>query len=271
MKTAAAVLILFIQCASEFAQLTGKTSDSTITPIVDLRLKGLVGGVKNGKWINVTETAVSLNTRTGYILIGDNAVSETGNSVGVVFDPEVPCDDFYRVELDPDSDSGVAIGASATWNLFPRVPKKLAGDSKAYRQIVKEFLAKQGLSKTKIKIDQVYLIDFDGDRQDEVVICATFYKNGISRTAMAGDYSFVLVRKIFGKNVEEILLEGDFVKKNVEFGAPNSYKISSIADLNGDGKMEIMVFGEYYEGSFAGVFEINGKKAEKVLEAGCGV
>ena len=41
--------------------------------------------------------------------------------------------------------------------------------------------------------------------------------------------------------------------------------------LNGDGKMEIVVFGEYYEGAFSSVYEISGNKAAKVLETGCGV
>lgn len=264
----AALILLNI---GAFSQAPGKSGSSAVIPIVDMKLKGLLGGVKHGKWISEAETAAAMQQQTEFVLAGENSVSEGGVSVGVLFDPEVPCDEFYRMEFDLDSDSGIAIGSGAKWDFFPRIPKRLENNSAVYNEVVKKFLAKQKLAKSKVKIEQLFSIDLDGDKTEEIVIAATFYKNGISPSAKAGDYSFVLVRKVAAGGVEEILLEGDFVTKDIEFGAPNGYKISSIADLNGDGNMEIVVFGEYYEGSFSSVFEITGKKAEKVLGSGCGV
>jgi hypothetical protein len=40
--------------------------------------------------------------------------------------------------------------------------------------------------------------------------------------------------------------------------------------LNGDGKMEIVTFGRYYEGDGTMVYEMRNNKAVKVLEAACG-
>jgi hypothetical protein len=49
--------------------------------------------------------------------------------------------------------------------------------------------------------------------------------------------------------------------------------MSAIADLNGDGKMELVHHGAYYEGSYTAVYQIVGSKAVevKILGAGCGV
>ena len=82
-----------------------------------------------------------------------------------------------------------------------------------------------------------------------------------------------MVRKAVGKVVTDHLLEGDFILKKVDFGAPTENHISAIADLNGDGKMEIVLYGFYYEGDFASACEMkNGKPVKiKEFEIGCGV
>lgn len=51
---------------------------------------------------------------------------------------------------------------------------------------------------------------------------------------------------------------------------PNTYDLTSILDLNGDGSMEIVVYSYYYEGSFTTVYELKDGKAKTVLDAGCG-
>jgi hypothetical protein len=271
MKVIKLALLLIILSGFSFAQNMNTSDKSAITPIADMKLKGLLGGVKNGKWIKDSETAKLMPENTEFVLIGENGIEEGGVSVGKKQEPDVPCEEFYPMEFDLTSDSGIAVGSNAEWNLVPRVPQKLENDSKVYKEIVKTFLAKKGLPKAKVQIQQIYRIDLDGDKQDEIVISATSYKKGVAPSASVGDYSFVMIRKVSGKKVEEILLEGDFIKKNIEFGAPNAYQISAIADLNGDGKMEVVVFGEYYEGSFSGVFELNEDKVKTVLNAGCGV
>src|SRR5262249_33096712 len=105
------------------------------------------------------------------------------------------------------------------------------------------------------------------------LISATHYEKGVEPSASRGDYSFVMLRKARGKRVTNHLLAGDFVVKPIEFGAPTQNEISAVADLNGDGKMEIVLFGFYYEGDFASVFEIkNGRPVEiKEFRIACGL
>ena len=270
MKIIALILSVIILSGYSFAQ-TPNADRSTFAPVVDMKLKGFLGGAKNGKWIKTKDAASLFKANSEFVLISETVIEEGGVTNGNKIEPEVPCEEFYRVEFDLDSEIGIAVGSGATWNLLPRAPLKLENENKTYQTIVKTFLAKKGLAKTTVKIQQLYKVDLEGDGQDEIVISGTYYKNGVSPSAEVGDYSFVLIRKISGKKVEEILLDGDFIKKRVEFGAPSAYKISAIADLNGDGKMEIVVYGEYYEGAFSSVYEISGGKVVKVLETGCGV
>lgn len=271
MKIISIIAMMLISSIFSFAQTQSTSDKSTFTPVVDMKLKGLLGGAKNGKWLETADAQSLFEANSEFVLVDVNSIEEGGVTVGNKLEPDVPCEEFYRVEFDLNSDTGIAVGAGATWNLLPRVPQKLENDSKIYKEIVKAFLSKKGLTKTTIQIQQLFKVDLDNDKKDEVLIAGTYYKNGVSPTAKVGDYSFVMVRKVSGKKVEEILLDGDFIKKNVEFGAPNAYQISAIADLNGDGKMEVVVYGEYYEGAFSSVYEINGTKAIKVLQTGCGV
>lgn len=271
MKIIFIILTLTIFNICSFAQVREAAENKNFTPIADLKLKGLLGGSQNGKWLKTAEAQSLFQPNTEFVLIDINVINEGAVSVGNKIEPEVPCEEFYGVKFDLDSPSGAAIGSEANWKIIPRAPQKLENSNKTYIQVVKSFLAKKGLAKTTVKINQIYKVDLDNDKQDEIIIGGTYYKNGVSPGAEIGDYSFVMVRKVSGKKVDEILLDGDFFKKNMAFGAPNTYEISAIADLNGDGKMEVVVFGEYYEGAFSSVYEINGNKAAKVLETGCGV
>jgi hypothetical protein len=41
-------------------------------------------------------------------------------------------------------------------------------------------------------------------------------------------------------------------------------------DLDGDGKLEIVVHSQYYEGEMTKIYKCDPKKAEAVLSVGCG-
>jgi len=260
-------ILLAIFCLLAFT-LTA-SSQKQVVPLVEMKLSGLIGGVQNGKWLTAQQTATKLKDTAEFFLIGWNGVEEGSITVGKRGEIEDVCQNFYRMKFDLTMDAGVAIGSTAKWNPMPRVPQ--AVDSAAYKKIVADVLKTKGIAKTIVKIEQAYRVDLEGDGRDEVILVSTFYKNGLSSKANVGDYSFVLLRKIVGKTVQNIIVSGDFVKRKIDFGAPNQYMLSSIADLDGDGKMEIIIYGEYYEGSWAEIYEMKGNKPTQVLETGCGV
>jgi hypothetical protein len=53
--------------------------------------------------------------------------------------------------------------------------------------------------------------------------------------------------------------------------APNVYQVTAVLDLNGDGKLEVIVHSFYYEGSQTTIYRCELDKIEAVLSVECGV
>lgn len=264
MKAVKTILIIFSMAAAVFAQ------NSKVVPIVELSVKGITGGVKNGKWISPKEVAPTLGGRENYSLIGNNKIA--GKAIGSKPRTEEVCPDYFGVRFDSKMMSGIALGANANWNPQPRVPNDFSTSSETYKEIVADVLRSKGIAAPKVSIRQAYRIDLDGDGTDEVVLSATSYKPDETLPGVdPGDYSFILLRKIVFSEVKNLVLAGEFYNKKIESAAPNEFQISAIADLNGDNNMEIVTRSQYYEGRAASVFEIKCTKIVEVLSTGCGV
>jgi hypothetical protein len=248
-------------------------AQSSLIPIVELKNSGLMGGVQNGRWVAPTTFRAKMKEETEFVLVGWNGVEEGGVSLAKKLPQEDVCEDFTRMQFELEQDHGVGIGSSAKWNPMPRPLKKIDLNNPTYKAAVKAFLKTKGVANTIVQIKEAFRVDLEGDGVEEVVLSATYYKNGLTSGASVGDYSFVMVRKAVGKVVTNHLLEGDFIRKKIDFGAPTENHISAIADLNGDGKMEIVLYGFYYEGDFSGAWEMkNGRPVKiKEFEIGCGV
>lgn len=264
-KTILAVLLSVVLISTVSAQ-------TKIIPLADMRYSALLGGVENGKWIKPEKVIPTLKDQTEFVIAGFNGVEEGGVTMGKKNEQDDVCDTGYlSFEFDLKSRTGVAVGSNAKWNPVPRIPQEISITSKEYLKIVGEFLKTNKITKTQVKITQAFRVDLDGDGTDEVVLSATYYKKEIYENQTVGDYSFVLLRKIVNKKVQNILVWGEFITKNEDLPPPNTYEITGIADLNGDGKMEIVATSAYYEGASQTVFEIQGNKPVAVLEIGCGL
>jgi uncharacterized protein (DUF2141 family) len=249
--------------------LISANAQNPVVPILEMKVGGLIGGVQNGSFINPVNAFAQLKGKGKYTIYG--AKGRVGEMTAEIESPEVPCEQFYSVKSEMRRTGGVAIGANPGWRLTPRTAKSLDLKNTVYMKAASDVLKTKSITARTVKLTQAFIIDLEGDGQTEVVLAATSYAGDITPKARKNDYSFVMLRKIVGGKAQNILINGEFVTKNIEFGAPHKFEISSIADLNGDGKMEIVVFGQYYEGAFAEVYEINGNKPTKVLETGCGV
>ncbi len=86
----------------------------------------------------------------------------------------------------------------------------------------------------------------------------------------------MLLRHVTGGEAETVLVRGDVVTE-VEAGAnnfPGGYlsaaDLVAVADLDGDGWLEVVVGTRYYEGSGVAVYAWDGDAIDDVLVAGCG-
>jgi hypothetical protein len=142
-----------------------------------------------------------------------------------------------------------------------------------YVQAVREFLESRGLRKPEVKIAQTIRVDLEGDGEEEEFISATNYSAAADRipsTAAAGSYSVVLLRRVVNGKVVTQMLEGEFYPQAKDFNAPSAYRVAAVLDLNGDGGLEAVITGAYYEGAWMAIYQCSSRQIKKVLPAGCG-
>jgi hypothetical protein len=245
-------------------------SAQNVHPAVDVNRSCMLGGVAGGKWLEAEKIAPMVKGGERYRVY--TLTGPAGEAVGA--EPKLgdPCTDCREVEFSPKITEGIAVAGN--WNAMPRIPQSLGTSDPAYRQVVARLLLKQGIVRPKINITRILRVDLEGDGVDEVLISATYLAGGLSRPdgpmavrVKPGDYSFVVLRKIVGGKARNIVLDGEYYPK-VSDATANQYEVVGVLDLNGDGKMEVIVSIDYYEGSSSTVFRINGTRVDNVF--GCG-
>ncbi len=256
---------------------TGASPAAGLHPIVEVQSGYLLGATADGKWIKAEEAAKVLPDETTYRVYG--LTQAFGEAKGGKPEPSKDdvCSDVLAVSLSLKVEKGV-IALAAPWNALPRKPRVMDTTQQVYVDAARDFLKTKGIDQPKVKIDSILRVDLDGDGEDEVLISATNYFRIDERLPMrspAGSYSMVFLRRVVAGKVESQLVEGEFhpkayVRKEDSFDAPNAYNVIATLDLDGDGKMEIVVGSNYYEGEEITIYRCDPKKVEALLSAACG-
>ena len=179
---------------------------------------------------------------------------------------------MLKVSLPSTPNDGV-IALSAPWNALPRKPQIADPTQQVYVDAVREFLESRRISDPKVKITRILRVDLDGDGEEEVLINATNYftkDNDVSSDTPAhGSYSIVLLRRVVAGKVQTEFVAGQLFPKD-ESITPSVYEIPAVLDLNGDGKLEVIVHSHYYEGAETTIYDCSGGKCKAVLSVACG-
>jgi hypothetical protein len=266
------VLVALLMCA-------GASPAADLHPIVDVESGFLFGAISDGKWIKADETAELISGETTYRVYGLTQALGDANA-GKPKSEGAPCEETLGVELSPKPEKGV-IAIVASWDALPRKPKVTDKTQKAYVDAVGDFLETKGIKQPKVKIDNILRVDLDGDGEEEALISATNYfsKDGsVPMRSPAGSYSMVLLRRVVVGKVETQLVEGEFhlnaypkaAQEEGRFDAPNAYKVIGTFDVDGDGKLEIVIHSQYYEGGATTIYRCDPKKSEALLSVSCG-
>jgi hypothetical protein len=234
----------------------------------------LLGGWSKDGWLH-DKTAARL-LRGGETYRFFSLTGELGAALGSPPHPFAeegdPCHETLAVSFaaSPVNAGGlVAVGGS--FKALPRAPRLLSTGQQVYKDAAAAILRQKGITRPNVRLTQVIRVDLEGDGSEEVLVSATHYAQGLSSRASPGDYSLVILRRVVKGKVVTSLIEGDFFAKRLEFGAPGEHRVGAVLDLNGDGVMEIVLFGRYYEGDWVTAYRLEGDKIIKIFSAGCGV
>ena len=119
----------------------------------------------------------------------------------------------------------------------PRVPRRVRAvtASAAHEAACRRFLAVRGIVVGRARVARVWRADLDGDGTDEVLIEATHGDPAIR--AAKGAYSIVLLLARRVGRVVETALEAF---PRVPGGVMHTAQVRAVADLDGDGRMEVL-------------------------------
>ena len=212
-------------------------------------------------------------------------------TVGGRFEADgAPCDWVRSTNIDTTVKSPVfpAYAIFARWNPVPRAIQNIPLENAAYQKIMAAELKARKIN-APVVMSQILKTDLDGDKIDEIILVAqrpkvTFdgdgrlepqYETGV------GDYSLVLVRKVVAGKVKTFVLGERIIRKPFDQQALEngvgpqmsvlSQYVTAIANIDGDGRMEVFVDDEVHEGEGVTILAWNGKAFKTMLEWGCGV
>lgn len=274
-KTAGLVSLLAI-CTASITHAAG------LHAIIEIETGYFFGATNNGKWIKAEKAAKSMRGKTIYQVY--SLTKQIGKITAAKPDfIEEPCPETLAVSPSPKVKNGV-IGLAASWNALPRKPVIPDATQTVYVEAVGDFLKSRGIADPKVRITRILRVDLDGDGEEEALISATNYLTADKSDHSAapfpeapiesprrGSYSVVILRRLVAGKVQTQLVAGEVYSKPDESVAPNVYQVAAVLDLNGDGKLEVIVHSFYYEGGQTTIYRCKPDKIEAVLSVECGV
>jgi len=240
-----------------------------IHPVLDAKSGYVLGAPVNGTWQNGQHVAGRIRAGRQYRVFGPGGL--LGVSAGARPQAlEEACTETFAVELSPAREGG-EVAVDGTWNVTPRRVTRLSAAAAAgYNGAVRQLLAQHGIRVPVVHVTGAMRVDLDGDGTEEVIVSAFRSTGNGSFTVGAGDYSIVFVRKLVGGVVRTIMLEQEYHPRATGETTTNEYTIAGAWDLDGDGKLEIVVRASYYEGAWTTLYRIRGTVAQNLVSAGCG-
>lgn len=237
--------------------------------IIPVYAEFLLGGRLNGEWVEAEKIADKIiASQTWKAFAFDRQLADQQG--GMPRREEGP-GEYWDITF-PDAGEGdeTVLRVACDKAAMPRKPRLQSGGLEAYEKIVAGYLKKNGITSAP-KLRQVVRVDLDGDGSEEVFIVADNVDATVPVT-LANTYSLVLFRCLKNGRVETTALRENYNHEDIEGMAdsPNAYKISFFVDLDGNGVMETIVYGRYYEGFWYEIHEFSGGVLKKVFSEGLG-
>jgi hypothetical protein len=239
--------ILLLAATAAFAQ----------TAIVDSHTACLLGGWNGKQWTSKP----ALEGDRPYTIYGaPNPDEFIGHPPKPI---EGPCGGAMEIPFDKElPEDSIAVTGSA--KLFD--VESLAATSRVYISAFRSLLNERKVA-SAVHIEQLLRVDLDGDGRQET-LAALYSVKEPGPASHPGDYSAIVMRRVdeHGQLHTQVV---DFEKYPREGGVTHM-TLGPVIDLNGDGKAEVIVRGQYTKGRYSHVYELQKGKLVRVLECTCG-
>lgn len=257
------------------------TTTTTVPPPpatgVITTINGVAGWSSAGEWMTTDDGPVPLSEGDVFTLVhvGEPLTQVVGGEVDVWCAGPGAGNSGIDLDFGVEWPDDFPIAVSADWDLIPHTVEVLPNDSATYKAAASELLGFRGVIDPDPPLVQVIRADLEGDGVDEIIVVAERNTSGSLNPANPGDYSIAFMRKLVEGEVQSAILGSYVVEEPADESwivALDTYRIAAVADLNGDGRMEIAVNGRYYEGSWTTIYDyINDDLGPwEVLSVGCG-
>ncbi len=225
----------------------------------------LLGGTENGAWLDQDAAAARMTGGETYARFAPDGPA--GTVTGTQPLPEFGCPEYY-FSWNPEPPARSLVGIGGGWNPLPRLPEY--PDAAEYAPVVADWLAGQGVSAAAadlVPFTKVARVDLDGDGGTEAVISSSRLSDEQFRSVAAGEFTVVLLYQ--EDAARTILLGGAAYPEAQTWIFPSTYSLLSILDLNGDGRLEVLMHIRLFEGEGTQVFAYDGSAVEPVLYSKC--
>jgi hypothetical protein len=238
---------------------------------------GVLGWWDGSAWVSAAAGVDPPDDAGGYqILRLDEPISRGTSSPGMPCLSEMGGIEGPVVDLGPlPEDFGPdRIAVAGVADPVPRPVEVLDPANPTYRAFAAEAVRTVlGIDDPTPEVAQVVRGDLDGDGVAEVLVAAQRLTDPNSLIATEGDYSLLFLRRVVGGQVATVEIDS-----SVAVAAENQtpyvavQRVSALADLNGDGRMEAVVDAQYYEGSTMAAYEyeLQDGRLVEVLSGHCG-
>ncbi len=134
------------------------------------------------------------------------------------------------------------------WDVMPRKAEKLPVGNAQYKALAADFLAGRGLPHNRVELTGLQKVDLDGNGADEIIMVGH---------AAGGTVPFAMLRQIQQGHVATTMLS-----------EPSDGRVTDLftADLNGDGRMEVVVGSQSKTHIHQAVYTVNQGNADRVID-----
>ncbi|MCU0317324.1 MAG: hypothetical protein MUC92_12100 [Fimbriimonadaceae bacterium] len=182
--------------------------------------------------------------------------------------------------------TGITLSSSGHWmldgsnvpshamvsNARPTFPRRVRTGSTTipeYQKIASDYLKGKGFNQPA-KIQRLWRTDLDGDRSDETLIEMSNSQGAyLSESIQGGFYNCVLLIHLDSAGRRQVASLGETIRKKDEYWI--FYAVEAIADIDGDGIMEVMVRDEMHEGLGLTLYRLARGRLTKLAQGGYGV